>query len=626
MIRSILRNRLMAGAAVVAAAGMVACGQTTETAEAPRPTLPANPVQTPQLRQSAFIFDVNMRSGTVRVTAPTATLRTGLVDGNAAAKESASPNFSILGNDVIEVSVANFQASAVGARAPGRRSVAFDVTITNKLPSVRLITPTFPTPPASQAGALLFPFAVNVTTTSGGISANGNEVIVELPSNGEAVANADWNGNGAPDTPAFPALPGAGGEFHNFFNDASCTATPAAGTLSDCFRYETFGDVEGGAQSITRRVGFDLDPTVGQFRARLIVAADLQAVGPGANGTIQGTVSSPQRGPLSGVSVNVVGVASPTPTGAAGDYSVVAPVGVRQVSLSGLPAGCSPVSPVSATVTNGGTTTVNFTVTCTVLTGTINGTLTRTGGGTQSLAGITYTITPAAAGVSPINGTVTGGPETANFSEIVPIGFGAGQGNGAITLGNLPVDCSAPASTPYTGLTAGGTLPIGITVTCTPPPPPPARYVFAHQWGAPAGGTVDLTLTFDPSNCVFALNATCRVPLNYAGLQGTTSLTGSATGRISGRTSLSTPNFGTPTIGGTTLATNFVTNTVSPGGFTNLQTVGILRYTFGAGASGTVTTSTTIAEIVDFDGNSFVLVPAGPGQNLQINNATVTLP
>ena len=412
-----------------------------------------------QLRQSAFVFDVDVKNGKVKVSAPKASLSSiGGPDGRS---------YSLLGEDVVDIQATDFFASQVGAIQPNRIRVYFNVRITNRLPDVRLITPTFPTPPAGQDGVLLFPFSFNVTTTSGGTSGSGNEVIVELPSNGEVNASVDWNGNGAPDAPVFPALPGAGGDPFNFFNDQACTAPTNPQILSDCFRFETYGTVEGGAQSIIRRIGFDIDASVGQFRARLIASADLQPVGAGATGAITGTVSSPQRGALAGVSVGVTGVAAPATTGAAGDYAfATVPTGIRSVSLSALPSGCTAPTPQSVTVTTGSTQAVNFSVTCTAQTGSVNLSVTRTGTGTQSLAGVGFTVQPAAAGLGAVTGSLAGAGTAYTGSATAPIGVGAGAGNGAVTLGTLPSGCTAPAPGSYTGLTSGGSQAVTFTVNC----------------------------------------------------------------------------------------------------------------------------------------------------------------
>jgi hypothetical protein len=84
----------------------------------------------------------------------------------------------------------------------------------------------------------------------------------------------------------------------------------------------------------------------------------------GVTGTVQGTVSSPEFGPLAGVLVTV-GVRSGN-TGAGGTYVISGvPEGPVSVSVSGLPASCADPGPQGAQVVAGQVTVVNFAVTCT---------------------------------------------------------------------------------------------------------------------------------------------------------------------------------------------------------------------------------------------------------------------
>jgi hypothetical protein len=100
-----------------------------------------------------------------------------------------------------------------------------------------------------------FPLEVSVLTTAGRVGVSGSEINVTAPRSGVAVASADWDG--AP---------------HNFFNDVGCNASS-----NDCFRFEPFGILEPQTSSARRKVGFLLDPTVGDLRVRVILAADLQS-------------------------------------------------------------------------------------------------------------------------------------------------------------------------------------------------------------------------------------------------------------------------------------------------------------------------------------------------------------
>ncbi len=623
-------RRAFAAVGVTAVTALAACGGGDSGPNAP-PVLPPDGGQNPTFRKAAFIFDVNLRKGTVKVTPPEVKLDLNIIKlgQGTVGKDINDPDYSILSSDVIEISTSNFFASASGAIAPNRVRVFFDVQVQNRLPGIELITPTFPEAPAGQVGLLLFPYAITPTTTTGGVGTeNGNEVVVELPSRGEAVASVDWNGSAGPDQPTFPALPGLGGDPFNFFNDASCTATLAPGTSSDCFRYETFGVIPGGGLSGARRVGFDIDATLAEFRVRMIAAADLRATGPGSTGTVNGTVTSPQRGALEGVTVTLQGVATPVVTNAAGQYSFAnVGLGVRTVTLSTLPVGCGPASvPAngsSVTVVGGGTATLDYSVTCAAATGTINGTVNRTGTGTQSLAGISFTIDPDAVGANNSTGTVTGAGASVTFSAATEIGTGAGAGAGAITLGNLPANCTAPASTPYAGLTLGGSLAVTISVNCDTPPPV-LRYRYNSRWTTPAAGSVDMIVSFDPSGFNDP-NVNGAGPDGFASISSVVVLTGPAAARLTAITPLATGAWATPTVNPQLPTFAWLTNTTAGDRFA-LEDVATFRFTIGAGAAGTVTTATTISAVGNTGADEYTFVTSGAGQNLDITEATVTLP
>jgi hypothetical protein len=83
--------------------------------------------------------------------------------------------------------------------------------------------------------------------------------------------------------------------------------------------------------------------------------------------------------------------------------------------------------------------------------------------------------------------------------------------------------------------------------------------------------------------------------------------------------------FASPTIGGTLPSVSWLTNTTG-GDRTMLTDVVKLRFTIGAGAAGAVVTSTTVQEISTSLGDAFNLVFSGAGQNIDVVEATVTLP
>ncbi len=463
------------------------------------PILPPNPPKNPELTAASFVFDVNMHTGTVKVTAPTKTLaQLGVVGDPTALQSTIGPDFSIIGGDVIEIVSSNFQVTAGGgfqsggipqgacpggspAAVSGKLCVEFDVSAINELLGVQLVGPqVFPTPPAGSAGPVLFPFDVVVTQTSGGTSTGGpqgNDVIIELPSDGAVEVSPEWAG-----------VP------HNFFNDAACAGIGGGSGQgdSDCYRWEELSIggspvIPGGAASDPVTIGFYIDPTVGNFRVRLLLGADLQNQSGSAAGTIAGTVTSPQLGALAGVGISVTGGFSGT-TGAAGDYSIGGVgVGARTVEIvSGLPAGCTNPGTQGTTVTNGATSTVNFTVTCPVAAGTISGQITSSLGG--GLAGVSVIVTPA--GGSALSAAVTDG--NGDYSKSgVPLG--SPSGTGSIDLSGLPAGCTNPGATPYSGLSNGGSITVSITVTCVPPP---ELYFLNGAWSG-SGSTRTYTLSYD---------------------------------------------------------------------------------------------------------------------------------
>jgi hypothetical protein len=57
-----------------------------------------------------------------------------------------------------------------------------------------------------------------------------------------------------------------------------------------------------------------------------------------------------------------------------------------------------------------------------------------------------------------------------------------------------------------------------------------------------------------------------------------------------------------------------------------LANVAVLRFTVGAGTAGSVTTSTTLQEVSTGGGDPFNLVFTGAGQNIDVIEATLTVP
>lgn len=627
-------RRTFAGVATAAVVLLAACGGDDPDNGPVGPNLPGDPPSNPQFRQAAFVFDVNLRRGTVRVTPPDVTLdlsKASLRNGRFPTKVNQGPDFSILGRDAIEISTNGLFASPSGAITPDFRRIYFNVQINNLLPGIDLTTATFPTPPAGQVGVMLIPYETVVTTTSGGTGTeDGNVVVVELPSGGVVLPSIDWNGGASNDTPTFPALPGAGGDPYSFFNDTQCAGTPPAGQVSDCYRYETFGEISGGAISGARRVGFDIESEVQEFRVRMLAVADLRPSGAGATGTVAGQVTSPQRGALAGVTVALQGVAATTTTDASGNYTFAnVGLGTRSVTLSTFPAGCSaagstPANGSTVAVVGGGTATLDYSIVCSAAAGTINGTVNRTGAGTQSLAGISFVIDPSAAGAANATGTVSGSGATVTFSAATEVGLGVGAGDGSITLGNLPGGCTAPAPAPYTGLTVGGTLAVTISVACDAPPPPPARYAYSSRWANQTATSVDLIITFDPSGFD---DPAIAGPDGFSSLQAITNLSGNAAARLTAVTPIATGPFAVPSYNAGAFPPNlaWLTTNAASNSFASID-VATFRFTIAAGAPGTVSTSTTLQSVGTLGGDEFTLIESGAGDNLDITEATLTLP
>ena len=72
---------------------------------------------TSQFRPLAFTADINTTTGKISITAPTATTANAPTLSTGGAE---SPNLSLLGGEAVRLIPSNYQASAVGAFAPGK--------------------------------------------------------------------------------------------------------------------------------------------------------------------------------------------------------------------------------------------------------------------------------------------------------------------------------------------------------------------------------------------------------------------------------------------------------------------------------------------------------------------------
>lgn len=295
---------------------------------------PTAPTAThPELRGTALVVTVDVRNGTLTLGAPAG--RTAATRTATGAAVVGGPRFALVGDNELSATLSNFSRSAVGAYVSKKVRVRFDVALTNRLGGASLVTPTFPQPPLGQTGLLLIPF--NVTQIVGG---------------GTVAPSTDWDGDGTV---------GSGAPY-NFFNDFGSCAKNGG---NDCYRWEAYASpLAAGATSAARTVGFDVDPTVQSFQVYMVLAADLKDDFPAQSGAVSGTVTSPQRGALVGVTVSETGGATAT-TGAGGAFQLTnLAVGNTTVTLSNLPAGCVVPAPQGAVVTGGGITTVSFSVAC----------------------------------------------------------------------------------------------------------------------------------------------------------------------------------------------------------------------------------------------------------------------
>lgn len=422
--RRVSAGRRSARACIAAlAVSVTACeADRAVTLSFPEPT-PAS-----QFAPLAFVADVNVRTGQVAITAPSAAAIGGptlSLDG------SGRPALSLLGGEVVRLIPTNYVALPVGTFAPGKIRVTFDVTIENKLPFVSLTTPTWPHPPTQ--GVIMFPLEYFAAPSPGDTTGGGDTTVVNA---GAVVPSVDWNGTGAA---------GSGAPF-SFFNDVGCAGV----STGECARWMAYDlRILPTSMSSTRTVGFDIDATVDRFTTRMIVAADLVSVPPLVPAKIFGFVISSAGGPLAGVRATVTTGQSAT-TSASGTYAITGlPAGPMSVTLANLPSGCTAVDPRAVVLVAGDSTIADFVVTCSVQTGLVTGTLTALEGG------------------APIgNATVvssTGGSAVTDAAGVYTIPA-ANAGSGTLSVSGLLAGCSV-TPVPFV-LQPGGAVTMDLLATC----------------------------------------------------------------------------------------------------------------------------------------------------------------
>jgi hypothetical protein len=231
-----------------------------------------------RVMSASWVVDANLIDETITITPPTSGLSQSRVMADYFGVDPEA-DLSLVGGDVIDVlPVGGTLDFAPANLASGRRRVAFEIQVQNKLSGTALKAPEeFPAPPAGVTSPVIFSFRNVVTTTTGGVTGQqgqGNGVIVETPNEG-TVISSDSIWQGPP---------------HNFFNETACgSATGEVDQSTDCFLYlpiveeATLSDtILGLATSEPIRVGYDLELTVNNFRSNLIVGADLIDASPNA--------------------------------------------------------------------------------------------------------------------------------------------------------------------------------------------------------------------------------------------------------------------------------------------------------------------------------------------------------
>ena len=273
------------------------------------------------LRGRAVALDVDLDNNTVTQVSP----------GSMSVSSGAS--FALLGHNEVTTIITNVTRSNL--TYPHRARIRFDLALKNNLHGADLVAATFPDPPVGQVVA--FPFSTEPSSWWGS----------------KVKATGEWNGTGQP---------GSGQPWNFFNNDHHCWSSAPP---SDCYRWEAYGEVlPAGATTPARQVGFDVDPSVRQFRVYVVVAADIRERPiPAGTGAIAGTVTSPELGALANVQVSAGGQSATT--GSTGLYAIsgLTP-GAVSVTVSGLPGGCTAPAPVSATVVSEQVSIVSISVTC----------------------------------------------------------------------------------------------------------------------------------------------------------------------------------------------------------------------------------------------------------------------
>lgn len=599
IVSSISRKRAVLGAFVTALT-LSACMDQQPT-EPGSPLIPPTPPNNPQILSAAWKMDVFRTTRSVTITPPTKGLeQTDLqILADYFGIEPGSPDLSILAGDVItiEIQPGSFASSAVGAFVPGQVRTTFGVAVHNKLSGVNIITPTFPAPPAGEDGVILFPFQITVTETPGGatVGGDGTDVLVELPNLGLVAPSVDWN-----------VAP------HNFFNDDGCPAG-----ANDCYRSETFQPlIQGLATSAFSTIGFDHDPTVNQFRVRMIVAGDLEDAIPNQLPTAD--AGGPYTGTIGGAAVTLTGAGSSDPDGTIASYAwdfdndaqYDDATGVSPAFTCTAPAGPKSVG-LQVTDNRSGTATATTTVTCNAP---ANQAPVAEAGGPYSgvIGGAAVSLSGAG---SSDDGSITlyewdlDNDGQYDDATGVSASFTCTAPAGAKTIGLRVTDNGAPA---LTGTDAG-------TVNCAAAAPTTIRGRWVDGSGNPISSTTNGSTVFFEIDIQMAAGenihdfqavlqwssslltaATPGTDLNCSGTGGQASCpSGSTAGNVADVLNQYTGNNANP---GEVNFLNFSNNPTLNAG-TGIQGLGRLQFT--AIAAGTVSPSLVLSFVADGAGSEF---------------------
>jgi sugar lactone lactonase YvrE len=178
------------------------------------------------------------------------------------------------------------------------------------------------------------------------------------------------------------------------------------------------------------------------------------------SGTISGTVNS-NTGAVGGVTVTdrpQLGSGQSAVSNRNGQYTITGiPFGPGSVAVSGVPSGCETGGSGYSMPPSLGTITVDISIQCGITTGTIDGVISTTAGGT--ISGAIVTVTPTGGRALP---TVTSNANGSYSDASVP----ASPSSGIVAVSGLPADCSTPAPVAYSGLTVLGAVTANFVVSC----------------------------------------------------------------------------------------------------------------------------------------------------------------